>query len=533
MKLINIRFAPPVLHATFIRRSLTAFALSICILVASLGRAEAKGISVRDIPLKPNTDAKLTGDLKKGSTVELDWAAKSSVACFPATQNDRFSGNHLLYRMALPAHSVLSVKLTPKNKKSELSLYAYSVGKGDRKTLPPNINSVVSCEAAAGSDGLVGRMKRGAPRKLALNSTANSYTAYIGVAAADGLNEGKFTLEFSLKTAAPKRNGRVDEATDVTLKENGVVRLKDDLEGAPTVSLNWAARSNVACFPATQNEHFSGAQRLYRVELPPNSELTATATSRQKDMDVSLYAYSVGKGDKKTLPPNVTRVVSCEAAAGGKKINSPFNPGASETVRLNATKNPYTAYVGVTAAKGVTAGAFELQLDLKVRAPEPEGAVKSAIPLKLDIGKKLAESGKIDGGPEISLRWAANSSVACFPATRNEHFNGAHVLYSVPLPAHSELTIKLAPSSPLTDLSLYAYAVGPQNKDTLPPNVNSVVSCEASAGSKLRKHPFNPGGTEQVKLRASRNPYHVLIGVTGAQKLKTGAFRLELELKKR
>lgn len=40
------------------------------------------------------------------------------------------------------------VTVTPSDPKTELNVYAYSVGLSDTKTVPPNVSSVVSCEAS-------------------------------------------------------------------------------------------------------------------------------------------------------------------------------------------------------------------------------------------------------------------------------------------------------------------------------------------------------------------------------------------------
>src|SRR5690606_26324897 len=117
----------------------------------------------------------------------------------------------------------------------------------------------------------------------------------------------------------------------------------------------------------------------------------------------------------------------------------------------------------------------------------------------------------------------------CFPATRNEHFNGNHVAYSFSLPRYTNATVELIPKKANLDLSLYAYTMGTTRND-LPPNVSSVVTCEASYGSTNMTHPYNPGATESIQLTAINNPYNAIIRVAGAQGLKKGDFTLKVTL---
>ena len=84
--------------------------------------------------------------------------------------------------------------------------------------------------------------------------------------------------------------------------------------------------------------------------------------------------------------------------------------------------------VGVAGGKNLASGDFSLEFDLATAAPAKTGKITSATPLTAKAGGTASTTGKIDGGTEIDLAWAANSSVACFPATANNHFNGKHVV---------------------------------------------------------------------------------------------------------
>ncbi len=317
-------------------------------------------------------------------------------------------------------------------------------------------------------------------------------------------------------------------AKTVKVASNSKVSVRGNLKAGNVMDLAWATKSSVACFPSVKNSHFDGKHVLYTLDLPAKSVLKVSLTPKDKKSDLSLYAYSVGSTND-VLPPAVASVVSCEASYGSKSLSKPYNPGAVESVELNATTNPYRVVVGVAGAQKLKQGAFTLKFDLTTAAPPKTGVIGSAVPVGITGNGTKSVSGKIDGGTEIDLAWAANSSVACFPATRNDHFNGNHVAYSFSLPRYTNATVELIPKKPNLDLSLYAYTMGTTRSD-LPPNVSSVVSCEASYGSTSMSQPYNPGATESIQLTAINNPYNAIVGVAGAQGLKKGDFTLKVTL---
>lgn len=320
-------------------------------------------------------------------------------------------------------------------------------------------------------------------------------------------------------------------AKKVKLRSNGKAALLGNIKQGKTVDLAWATKSSVACFPSVQNKHFSGKHLFYAIDLPRKSVLKIKLVPKKESDDLSLYAYSVGPSNEQ-LPPHVSSVVSCEASYGSNSIKKPYNPGENEEVELNATTNPYRVVVGVAGAKKLEAADFTLKFDLKTAPAAKEGSIEGATPLALDQAGKASRLGKIDAGTEIDLAWAAKSSVACFPATRFEHFDGNHVLYRFDLPKYTTAKIELVPKKPDLDLSLYAYTLGTTNVE-LPPDVNGVVSCEASYGSRSISNPYNPGEPEEVELVAINNPYNAFIGVAGARGLKKGDFQLKVTTRPR
>jgi len=138
----------------------------------------------------------LTGELSDGKILgSLDWAWQSSTACFVEPAAFRFQGNHLFYQFDLPTQSELTVNLIPENASSSMALYGYSKGAGNI-TLPEDLNSAVSCEADP-SVGFGGSDT--GSRSIELRATTNPYSVIIGVAGAENVTSGAFTLEILLE----------------------------------------------------------------------------------------------------------------------------------------------------------------------------------------------------------------------------------------------------------------------------------------------------------------------------------------------
>ncbi len=116
-----------------------------------------------------------------------------------------FNGNHVLYRVTLPAASAMKIILMPKNNKL-LNLYALRQGAAaSGQSVPPNITSVtaISCEASypmyanlAGGGRVTN--KDDGTRKVQFISVRAPYSMLIGVAGAKNLTEGDFTLRIEI-----------------------------------------------------------------------------------------------------------------------------------------------------------------------------------------------------------------------------------------------------------------------------------------------------------------------------------------------
>lgn len=162
-------------------------------------------VKVTTLNLPANsTVGEVVGNINAGQTIPLRWAESSQVACFPGTRFEMFNGNHVFYRITLPAASSMVVTVKPKDN-AQISLYA--LRQGSRPTdqpVPPNVTRAISCEAsypiyANLASGKVVRNKDDGTRKVEYISVGSPYSILIGVAGAKGATEGDFTLNIEIK----------------------------------------------------------------------------------------------------------------------------------------------------------------------------------------------------------------------------------------------------------------------------------------------------------------------------------------------
>lgn len=165
-----------------------------------------KPVKVTPLTLPANsTVGEITGDIKNGQILSsLRWAEQSNVACFPGTRFEMFNGNHVFYRITLPAASAMTVTVTPKNN-AQVSLYALRQGTNPNdQPVPPNVTSAISCEAsypiyANLGGGRTVKNKDDGTRKIEYISVGSPYSILIGVAGAKEATEGEFTLKVEIK----------------------------------------------------------------------------------------------------------------------------------------------------------------------------------------------------------------------------------------------------------------------------------------------------------------------------------------------
>lgn len=147
------------------------------------------------IESKAGKTVETTGKLETGGLLNLAWASNSSVACFPATENVNFSGNHVLYRTTIPPQSEMIVTAEPTDPKTDVSVYAIMIGATDTTHYPPNVPSAVTCEAGydAKKDS-----NPGVAEKAKIQATTHPYNVIIGVAGAQGVTSGSYKLKIDV-----------------------------------------------------------------------------------------------------------------------------------------------------------------------------------------------------------------------------------------------------------------------------------------------------------------------------------------------
>jgi hypothetical protein len=150
---------------------------------------------------KGNDSVTVGGDLANGRIIEdLRWASYSTNACFVATQNTKFRGNHVFYVTTIPPHSIMNISVTPTDPAGDLSMYAYMTGLNDHR-LVPDLPSCITCEADYKWDGNWKGKVQTSERKVEFNNpTDQTYQIRIGVTAPKGITSGQFNLKVKLKS---------------------------------------------------------------------------------------------------------------------------------------------------------------------------------------------------------------------------------------------------------------------------------------------------------------------------------------------
>ncbi|NPA44849.1 MAG: hypothetical protein GXO49_04880 [Chlorobi bacterium] len=326
-----------------------------------LSQSFTKG--VKAIFVKPNETTIVNGNLSDGVFMsDLSWASRSSTACFPATQNSKFTGKHVLYGFVIPEFSEVYVTVIPKDKNANFSIYGYQVGT-NRFPVVPDLNRCVACEADHKWDYKKRGKTQDHTRTIKFNSTTNQYNVFIGVTGANHLEEGEYTLEIKLKSRIKNTNEQrpLKMYSAESVKGKTLAYSGDLAEGTKIYDLSWASKSSVACFPATQNHKFNGNHIIYITEIPEHSKMTITVIPENKKDNMSIYAYMVGQNDN-SIVPNLNSCITCEAEYKWdyKKVGK--TQDHTRTVHLNAVNRAYKVVIGVAGADGLTEGKFILRI---------------------------------------------------------------------------------------------------------------------------------------------------------------------------
>ena len=92
----------------------------------------------------------------------------------------------------------MTVTVKPKDDGTNLIINGYRIGT-DKVILPEDLQYCVTCEADHERQYLRRGEVRTGTRTMRLNAIGNSYKVVIGVANANNLTKGDFTLEIALK----------------------------------------------------------------------------------------------------------------------------------------------------------------------------------------------------------------------------------------------------------------------------------------------------------------------------------------------
>ncbi len=141
----------------------------------------------------------------------------------------------------------------------------------------------------------------------------------------------------------------------------------------------------------------------------------------------------------------------------------------------------------------------------------------------IEVGQNLDRD--LSCGEPVGLDWASDSSVACFPDTEFQNFDGNHQFFWFRQPEASILTATVVPEAGV-DVSVYMIQSAGDRYE-VPPDVVAAISCECSYDDQTDS---NPGETESVSVTATTNAYDVLIGVAGAGGTDSGSFRISVQL---
>lgn len=179
------------------------FLLLLVVSCVSLAAAQENPVKVTPLTLPAGSPVgEITGNIKNGVKIPMGWAEQSSVALVPATRFEQFNGPHLLYRIELPAASLIKVRLDPAKGK-KMSLYALRQSAQPPHEVPPNVTRAISSEASYPIYANLGggrqvRNKDKGYREVEFMSVGNSYSILIGVAGAEGEVEGDFKLTIKI-----------------------------------------------------------------------------------------------------------------------------------------------------------------------------------------------------------------------------------------------------------------------------------------------------------------------------------------------
>ncbi len=115
---------------------------------------------------------------------------------------------------------------------------------------------------------------------------------------------------------------------------------------------SWFAQSNVACAPATMSASYPAPFAVFSLQQPRTTDWDVVVTP-DSGVDVNVVAWQQSSTDGSCFPSRGVGVVTCE-------VSGHAGPAGAESVRLQATTNPYRMVILVTTPQGGTRGGFSL-----------------------------------------------------------------------------------------------------------------------------------------------------------------------------
>ena len=206
-------------------------------------------------------------------------------------------------------------------------------------------------------------------KNAVLNAIKNPYNVVIGVAGANGLKSGGYTLVIQIE-GGEKNMAEQEEVKlyNIACEKGKVLSYEGNLnKGVQIHDLSWAWNSSVACFPETQKKKFTGNHVIYVTEIPRYSKMEVTIEPKDVNANLSLYVYEIGTNSN-AIVPNLPSCVSCEV---DHKWDRPHKGKTQDHTRsvsnITAINNPYKVVIGVVGADGLKEGDYTLKVKLESR----------------------------------------------------------------------------------------------------------------------------------------------------------------------
>ncbi|MFT4623028.1 MAG: hypothetical protein ACI8PZ_001684 [Myxococcota bacterium] len=140
-------------------------------------------------PLAPQRDADKTfeGDLKDGTVIDNDWADQSSVACFPGTRFNHFTGKTVFKQFTQHKGEEFIIQVDPADGVN-VNVYVMQLGMIDKGSRPPDIRTAWRCSSYYDAPA-------GDPERLKIGFPNSDMEVVIGVVGATKETvEGAFTV---------------------------------------------------------------------------------------------------------------------------------------------------------------------------------------------------------------------------------------------------------------------------------------------------------------------------------------------------